>query len=190
MLRLSCVVATCVLALTIGGANATTFNVAGTLVNNPPLSTSVSIGGTITIDPLTGNVGPEDVKVPSNPPNTTGLDFTHLTSSASGGTGFWDITLNQGAPASFSLLLILPVSSLVGYAGSAINDATFFPTGLPPEGFTAICQVAGAVTTCGSLTASTPPPVPLPTALPLFATGIGALGLLGWRRKRKAQAVA
>jgi hypothetical protein len=31
---------------------------------------------------------------------------------------------------------------------------------------------------------------PLPAALPLFATGIGGLGLLGWRRKRKAQAVA
>jgi hypothetical protein len=29
--------------------------------------------------------------------------------------------------------------------------------------------------------------VPLPGALPLFATGVGALGLLGWRRKRKAQ---
>ena len=29
-----------------------------------------------------------------------------------------------------------------------------------------------------------------PGALPLFATGLGALGLLGWRRKRKAQAVA
>jgi hypothetical protein len=29
-------------------------------------------------------------------------------------------------------------------------------------------------------------PVPLPAALPLFATGLGALGLLGWRRKRKA----
>jgi CHRD domain len=27
--------------------------------------------------------------------------------------------------------------------------------------------------------------VPLPAALPLFATGLGALGLLGWRRKRK-----
>jgi hypothetical protein len=27
---------------------------------------------------------------------------------------------------------------------------------------------------------------PLPATLPLFATGIGALGLLGWRRKRKA----
>jgi hypothetical protein len=31
---------------------------------------------------------------------------------------------------------------------------------------------------------------PLPAALPLFATGIGGLGFLGWRRKRKAQAVA
>ncbi len=31
-------------------------------------------------------------------------------------------------------------------------------------------------------------PVPLPAALPLFATGIGALGLLGWRRKKKASA--
>ena len=26
---------------------------------------------------------------------------------------------------------------------------------------------------------------PLPGALPLFATGLGALGLLSWRRKRK-----
>jgi hypothetical protein len=30
------------------------------------------------------------------------------------------------------------------------------------------------------------PVVPLPGALPLFATGLGALALLGWRRKRKA----
>lgn len=29
---------------------------------------------------------------------------------------------------------------------------------------------------------------PLPAALPLFATGLGALGLLGWRRKRKQAA--
>jgi hypothetical protein len=31
---------------------------------------------------------------------------------------------------------------------------------------------------------------PLPAALPLFATGLGGLGFLGWRRKRKGQAVA
>ncbi len=29
---------------------------------------------------------------------------------------------------------------------------------------------------------------PLPAALPLFATGLGAMGLLGWRRKRKNNA--
>jgi hypothetical protein len=31
---------------------------------------------------------------------------------------------------------------------------------------------------------------PLPSALSLFGGGLGAIGLLGWRRKRKAQAVA
>jgi hypothetical protein len=31
---------------------------------------------------------------------------------------------------------------------------------------------------------------PLPAALPLFITGLGALGLLGWRKKRKATAPA
>ena len=36
-----------------------------------------------------------------------------------------------------------------------------------------------------------PPPLgtPLPAALPLFAGGLGALGVFGWRRKRKAVAV-
>ena len=32
--------------------------------------------------------------------------------------------------------------------------------------------------------------VPLPAALPLFATCLGAMGLLGWRRKHKAAAIA
>ena len=31
---------------------------------------------------------------------------------------------------------------------------------------------------------------PLPAALPLFAAGLGGLGLLGWRRKRKVAALA
>lgn len=35
-----------------------------------------------------------------------------------------------------------------------------------------------------------PAATPLPAALPLFASSVGALGLFGWRRKRKAQAAA
>ena len=40
------------------------------------------------------------------------------------------------------------------------------------------------------ITANDPTATPLPAALPLFAGGLGALGLLGWRRKRKAQVAA
>ncbi len=36
--------------------------------------------------------------------------------------------------------------------------------------------------------ANGPAPTPLPAALPLFASGLGGLGLLRWRRKRKATA--
>jgi hypothetical protein len=30
------------------------------------------------------------------------------------------------------------------------------------------------------------PIIPLPAAFPLFGTGLGLLGFLGWRRRRKA----
>jgi len=32
--------------------------------------------------------------------------------------------------------------------------------------------------------------IPLPASLPLFAGGLGLLGLLGWRKRRKAAAAA
>jgi hypothetical protein len=40
------------------------------------------------------------------------------------------------------------------------------------------------------ITLDIPAATPIPAALPLFATGLGGLGLFGWRRKRKAQAAA
>ena len=44
------------------------------------------------------------------------------------------------------------------------------------------------LTPCDKRVAGVPPvsAFPLPAALPLFATALGGLGLLGWRRKRKA----
>ncbi len=53
-------------------------------------------------------------------------------------------------------------------------------------------QVAsGAINWSGTESSINPLGTPLPAAMPLFATGLGALGLLGWRRKRKnAAAVA
>ena len=60
-------------------------------------------------------------------------------------------------------------------------SAFVFPSGFFPS--------AGSTT----LTVTVPdglslePATPLPAALPLFGTGLAALGLLGWRRKRKAR---
>jgi hypothetical protein len=53
--------------------------------------------------------------------------------------------------------------------------------------FTLRCE-AGCQATVDNIVFSELSTVPLPAALPLFATGLGALGLLGWRRKRKAKA--
>jgi hypothetical protein len=61
------------------------------------------------------------------------------------------------------------------------------------------CDTSGTVSACAdeldtsfvTVFSAAPVPVsatPLPAALPLFATGLGAMGLFGSRRKRKAQA--
>jgi hypothetical protein len=108
-----------------------------------------------------------------------------------------------GTPTQWRIDLVSPFPEAVG-----LNDTiqTFF---FPPGGtkqvndFAAIldCTQAGmgkcitsdalddafAHDDPGTWTVTTV--TPLPAALPLFATGLGALGLLGWRRKRK-QAVA
>src|SRR5262249_10322507 len=54
------------------------------------------------------------------------------------------------------------------------NDIEFGGSGLPSE----IAAIKAAITTTQPLGST-----PLPTALPLFATGLGGLGLFGWRRK-------
>ena len=184
MLRLNCLVATCVLALTVGAANAGTFDVTG--------SSGLPLGGTITIDTSAGMVTSEDVTIP-NPPNPTSSAFTDLTSSMSSGGGTdWNITVNTPtSPEIYYLLMVLPTSSLVGYGGGSIITAVLYDNVTGFEEPIASCGEA-APAACGSLTlaSTTPPSTPLPATLPLFAGGLGALGLLGWRRKRKARMVA
>jgi hypothetical protein len=101
------------------------------------------------------------------------------------------------APTTGTAHNVLQLSANDGYAISAVPPATGFPdfaslvaafladgvyvdmhTQLYPEG-----EIRGQLLFEGTAT-------PLPAALPLFATGLGGLGLLGWRRKRKVQAVA
>lgn len=59
------------------------------------------------------------------------------------------------------------------FAVNANDNPFFYVSGLVWD----VCNPCGA-----------PGDTPLPAALPLFASGLGALGVLGWRRKRKTQA--
>jgi hypothetical protein len=74
---------------------------------------------------------------------------------------------------------------------SVFGDATILPTQLNLASFDStelfLSFDDGSIIT-GHITGLSQ--TPLPAALPLFAGGLGVLGLLGWRRKRKAAAVA
>jgi hypothetical protein len=75
------------------------------------------------------------------------------------------LTANGGTAAGAEAALIAGLENGEAYAN--IHDATF------PGG-----EIRGWLE-----------PTPLPATLPLLAGGLGALGLLGWRRKRKAAAM-
>jgi hypothetical protein len=64
---------------------------------------------------------------------------------------------------------------------------TFVSLFLPgATNFTDVTDINNAGQIVGVAYGPFPPAVPLPTTLPLFATGLGFLALLGWRRKRNA----
>jgi hypothetical protein len=71
--------------------------------------------------------------------------------------------------------LVLSGTLSLGFNGGVFQDVT------PASG--PIVQNGGDLGTAFNQAATTT--TPLPAALPLFGTGLGALGLFGWRRKRK-----
>jgi hypothetical protein len=142
-----------------------------------------SVTGTITTNGHTGVLLSTDI---------TGWN---LVFHAGGGTGITIGTVPSffGSPlvASTSVLDFEPTSGDVAF----VNGDFWQLLGTshsPPFG--AMVFVRNGVTTTDPFTApfndlpigvAEPDTTPLPAALPLFATGLGALGLLGWRRKWK-----
>ena len=90
---------------------------------------------------------------------------------ALGNINAWNITV-QGTSPTRDLLFLTQSGFLIPSEDFANSSGFGFgtETGNPGEWATTVSN----------------PTTPLPAALPLLATGLGALGLLGWRRKRKA----
>jgi hypothetical protein len=125
-------------------------------------------------------------------------------------TGFaTDVGFTMNGGGTLSGGTVIPETVSRGAAGDVIgfNFSTLVPLLFSPGSTTFVLVIKTNATEFTSGTVSeidggvaasfaafapngVPEVTPVPTTLPLLATGLGALGLLGWRRKRKAQAVA
>jgi hypothetical protein len=102
---------------------------------------------------------------------------TYLTASSTG------ISFNgpgNGGPVTFSQTGV----GALNFEGGLITDYTLPLPGTVIDSLDVDTNASFQIATMATST------TPLPAALPLFASGLGALGLLGWRRKRKAAVVA
>ena len=176
--------------LTTGGGGASCFGTGnGTLLNtgatDPVLSTvsgisvldttQASVNGTptltVTFAPFNGlNGNPTDGTISFN---ATGLSNVKL------GFQLHDGIFLDPNPDWFVFNLLAPVTG----TGSFDSDLQFIIE-LPSDDIQYVV-LYGTTTTGTGKDATTP----IPGALPLFATGLGALGLLARRRKRKAAAL-
>jgi hypothetical protein len=138
-------------------------------------------------------------------PNTAQISFATTGSTidtydglfsgpASFGTGTLTLAdTTSGEPVFFlSLLQLLAVptgyisDAALGTSTSTYSNATLTSLGVTPGIYVWTWGPAANQ----SFTLDIINPIPIPAALPLFATGLGALGLLAWRRKKKAAALA
>jgi hypothetical protein len=203
MLRLKYFIIACVLVLTVGTANADTITFNGEYTGT---FTGAIVGGPSPIILSSSGIGTD----PTAAYNLTNVSFSHNTSipdfsgppfaiqtiyngalTLSGGgngiggsyTGTFQLFADtSGGTIHLDLTDLIGSGVLAGYAGSGTADGTVaFTPILPPNGFDGTFDITVNATLSNT---------PLPAALPLFASGLGALGLLGWRRKRKAQAAA
>jgi hypothetical protein len=127
--------------------------------------------------------------------NTTGQSATFTLPSVPGQQYSIAVTGHNDASSSFFQFLIdtdgpgangfVTLATNINF-GSGFNTITL-PTFID-QGTSDFLRIinAGSGNTAGQITGITLTPVPVPGALPLFAAGLGLLGLLALRRKRKS----
>ena len=188
MLRLKYLTASCLLALMVSGANATTFD--WSLSGNPAFGitgsgtlTANESGGQFVVDSISGSVSDSCAGVPCLPQfrSIIGLLTPHQAYGGLSDIGGDNLIFPTGLPAfvdNQGLVFAIgecPFSSgcymWIFYASNGQTD--LYMSNAVANGVDFVLSAEFGVT-------------PLPAALPLFASGLGAMGFIGWRRKRKA----
>ena len=119
--------------------------------------------------------------------NTGIVNNFSIETNASGAISTWSINLQTSSTSS----LLLGQQAFRIFSGSGSDIGNIFQCVLRESNATfcqGLAEDRGQVNSNpGTWAAATvgPSAVPLPAALPLYATGIGVLGLLGWQRKRR-----
>jgi hypothetical protein len=120
-----------------------------------------------------------------DPPNFVNPDPATFTAAYSG-TNLNNGTNNSAFENSGTYVTLASLES--AYGSDLITDVAFIVDGGWASGGTQLLTLS-SLDINGTNYTSSLSATPLPAALPLFAGGLGAMGLLGWRRKRKAQAI-
>jgi hypothetical protein len=119
----------------------------------------------------------------SSPGGLTPLDLDVACAPAC--TQSWNAPIPFYENQQYSVFMKVELSPGAGVTASGSADPIFTPPLFDIDGNAITVETSDGIGNNSPVGTT-----PIPAALPLFATGLGGLGLLGWRRKRKAQRVA
>jgi hypothetical protein len=161
-------------------ANTGDVTTATTITNGAPNEVSTIISDN------TGLVSGQAVTITNPTPVTLGAAFTKTFTTALGTfTENLTVTLVSPAAASLGISASGTITETTLISGSLLTSAPVFYSAAYTQNGGPGAQINASF---NDSTTAPPSGTPLPAALPLFATGLGAMGLLGWRRKRKKAA--
>lgn len=166
------------------------FTVSGPTGYNVPVIITAS--GGITQSVITPNQVYLDLGTPTGilsvasaclPAHGNGCGSETVQSSFSGSYAF---TLASGKQDNLQLIVSINSNGLFIGSGQTDTQSGYLDPMIEIDPTYQYADLFSIVTS--SNVGNCPAATPIPAALPLFASGLGALGLLGWRRKRRASA--